>query len=172
MDLWLLLLQTQLLHILLYSEFTQLAAFYLQVNICPKMWNCPSWDFLKLPDRHNCFLFTPAAMPSDIIPSKVSISVFTLLAMTLERHKAIMTPLAPRKSHKTLWVRDLHRLFLKFWKFEKYQVLVLSFSRPQVAICLIWVGGGVVAAPALIYSTLYTRQVGLPTDGPKSCKRF
>ena len=28
-------------------------------------------------------------------------------------------------------------------------------------------GGGAVAAPALIYSTLYTRQVGLPTHGPK-----
>ena len=161
MDLWLLLLQTQLLHILLYSEFTQLSAFYLGVNICP------SWDFLKLPGRHNCFLFTPAAMPSDIIPSKVSISVFTLLAMTLERHKAIMTPLAPRKSHKTLWVRDLHRLFFKVLKVWEISSFGIIFSRPQVAICLIWVGGGVVAAPALIYSTLYTRQVGLPTHGPQ-----
>ena len=43
---------------------------------------------------------------SSIIFCQVSISVFTLLAMTLERHKAIMTPLAPRKSHKTLWVKN------------------------------------------------------------------
>ena len=30
-----------------------------------------------------------------------------------------------------------------------------------MAICLIWMGGGVVAAPALIYSTLYTREVSV-----------
>ena len=41
----------------------------------------------------------------------MSISVFTLLAMTLERHKAIMTPLAPRKSHKTLWVKKINTRF-------------------------------------------------------------
>ena len=37
--------------------------------------------------------------------------MFTLLAMTLERHKAIMTPLAPRKSHKTLWVMNFTTTF-------------------------------------------------------------
>ena len=37
--------------------------------------------------------------------------MFTLLAMTLERHKAIMTPLAPRKSHKTLWVKNINKRF-------------------------------------------------------------
>ena len=31
-------------------------------------------------------------------------SVFTLLAMTVERYRAIMTPLAPRNSHTTLWI--------------------------------------------------------------------
>ena len=51
-----------------------------------------------------------------ILLSKVSISVFTLLAMTLERHKAIMTPLAPRKSHKTLWVIDFTTAFKLLFK--------------------------------------------------------
>ena len=35
---------------------------------------------------------------------QVNASVFTLLAMTLERYRAIMTPLAPRNSHTTLWI--------------------------------------------------------------------
>ena len=60
----------------------------------------------------------------------VSVSVFTLLALTVERHKAIMTPLAPRKSHKTLWV----------------------------GIVLIWTVGTVVALPAALFATLYTRK--------------
>ena len=60
----------------------------------------------------------------------VSVSVFTLLALTVERHKAIMTPLAPRKSHKTLWV----------------------------GIALIWTVGTVVALPAALFATLYTRK--------------
>ena len=60
----------------------------------------------------------------------VSVSVFILLALTVERHKAIMTPLAPRKSHKTLWV----------------------------GIALIWTVGTVVALPAALFATLYTRK--------------
>ena len=36
--------------------------------------------------------------------SQVNASVFTLLAMTVERYRAIMTPLAPRNSHTTLWI--------------------------------------------------------------------
>ena len=35
---------------------------------------------------------------------QVNASVFTLLAMTLERYRAIITPLAPRNSHTTLWI--------------------------------------------------------------------
>ena len=48
--------------------------------------------------------------PSQISPilqrelSQVNASVFTLLAMTVERYRAIMTPLAPRNSHTTLWI--------------------------------------------------------------------
>jgi hypothetical protein len=32
----------------------------------------------------------------------ISLSVFTLLGITMERYKGIMTPLAPRNSHMTL----------------------------------------------------------------------
>ena len=84
----------------------------------------------------------------------VSVSVFTLLALTVERHKAgqttdrraahcnggaefglqwssrqaIMTPLAPRKSHKTLWV----------------------------GIGLVWAGGCLVALPPAVFATILT----------------
>jgi len=57
----------------------------------------------------------------------VSVSVFTLLALTLERYKAVMTPLAPRKSHKTL----------------------------AVGISLIWSLGTIAALPAALFSRLY-----------------
>ena len=45
---------------------------------------------------------------------QVSLSVFTLLAMTLERHSAIMTPLAPRKSHKVDTVFFIIIIFIIF----------------------------------------------------------
>merc|ERR1719507_2633113 len=63
--------------------------------------NCiPS--FISMRDRQWIFGSFYCRLNSFTSCFTVSISVFTLLAMTLERHKAIMTPLAPRKSHKTL----------------------------------------------------------------------
>ena len=56
--------------------------------------------------------------------------MFTLLAMTLERHRAIMTPLALRISKSTLWV----------------------------AIAAIWVSSSLLALPSAVFSTLHTRQ--------------
>ena len=50
--------------------------------------------------------------------------------VTLKQTQAIITPLAPRKSHRTL----------------------------LVGISLIWTGGTVVALPAGIFSTLYQRE--------------
>ena len=54
-----------------------------------------------------CYCESTQRNPSQLfttgINSQVNASVFTLLAMTLERYRAIMTPLAPRQSHGTLW---------------------------------------------------------------------
>ena len=60
--------------------------------------------------------------------------IFTITTtfIIIFRYKAIMTPLAPRQSHGTLWT----------------------------AIALIWVGGAVVALPSALYSTLYSSSRG------------
>ena len=73
-----------------------------------------------------CYCESTQRNPSQLfttdINSQVNASVFTLLAMTLERYRVIMTPLAPRFSHtssSTLSVTWEHWAGLRkqeFWK--------------------------------------------------------